>query len=167
MNAVESLRSSLIVDSATPTTRQSTTQWSMVFDVPDISKWQKDVLIRLLELIRLPKNWDSYGSEPPRQSVANLTWIILGTLELEHLPTPFIAPVSGGGLQIEWQIGNRGLELEILIDGLVNYLKTEGAESIEEGQLEFVEEGQLEIAKVSVQHLISWLISTESKEQAA
>jgi len=139
----------------------------MVFDVPDISKWQKDVLIRLLELIRLPKNWDSYGSEPPRQSVANLTWIILGTLELEHLPTPFIAPVSGGGLQIEWQIGNRGLELEILIDGLVNYLKTEGAESIEEGQLEFVEEGQLEIAKVSVQHLISWLISTESKEQAA
>ena len=62
MNAVESLRSSLIVDSATPTTRQSTTQWSMVFDVPDISKWQKDVLIRLLELIRLDGVLNLVGS---------------------------------------------------------------------------------------------------------
>ena len=167
MNAVQTLQSCSIFNSEIPTARQSNTQWSMVFDLPGIITWQKDVLKRLLELIRLPKNWDSYGSEPPRQSVANFAWLILGTLDLEHLPTPFIAPVSGSGLQIEWHVGNRSLELEILIDGLVDYLKTEGAESLEEGQLEFGGEGQVEIGKVSVQHLISWLISTESKEQSA
>jgi hypothetical protein len=42
-----------------------------------------------------------------------------------ELPTPYVGPAVGGGVGIEWRFGSRNLDLEILPDGSIEYLKAE------------------------------------------
>ena len=109
-------------------------QWSEVVDWP----WgvhHIPSVQRLLTLSSLEKDWDSYGSQPPSKVaiVMGLT-LLQGLVDvgLENLTTPRINPVSGGGVLLEWEAGSRELELELLSDGVVRYLKIEHGEPIHE-----------------------------------
>lgn len=51
-----------------------------------------------------------------------LTFLSQSPLEL--MPEPSVSPVSGGGLGFHWRADARDLEIEILPDGRVEYLKT-------------------------------------------
>ena len=62
---------------------------------------------RLQELLDLPPNWDSYGSPPPTKAAIDTASRLLENL---GVPFPFVAPISGGGIQIE---------ITILPDGTV------------------------------------------------
>lgn len=51
------------------------------------------------------------------------------------MPMPHFAPVSGGGIQLEWRRQNRELELEILPNGEIAFLKAPEPGEMEEGVL--------------------------------
>lgn len=110
-------------------------QWSVVISAAQLSSQQKAVIQRLVELSQLPIDWDSYGSPPPTPAATKVATEIVQMPVFDFLPSPGVSPVSGGGVQLEWEIGSRALEVEILDTGIVQYLKSDRSEPIEEGVL--------------------------------
>ena len=88
-----------------------------------------------LEQIRqLPDDWDSYGS--PRLSdeiYTNAFAFLCSLLNHEEFPEPSIGPVSGGGVQFEWQMGGRELEIEFSEPSQNEFLKVYEDRRMEEG----------------------------------
>src|SRR4029079_7655957 len=78
---------------------------------------------RLAELL---SGWDG-GTSPPLSDRAKQTaWCVLEQLErYDELPTPQVGPTVGGGLGIEWDNGSRALDIEILPDSALDYLRTQ------------------------------------------
>ena len=90
-------------------------------DVTEMPPWLTDVLPRLEELATLEENWDSYGSPPPPLELMSDALALVQRAERllgyrrrqeTAIPTPSIVPLSGGGVQIEWQRPVKELELE-------------------------------------------------------
>jgi hypothetical protein len=87
------------------------------------------------ELANLPENWDGYGSPPIQSAVRRTAYKLVELLDNLGLPNPHFAPVSGGGLQLEWQKEKRELELEIFPNGKVSFLMVEDSGEMNEGAL--------------------------------
>lgn len=85
------------------------------------------------ELSKLPVGWDSYGSPKISNDLIMAAKSFLYLLEFEFI-APRIVPISGGGIQLEWQIGERELELEFTNSENIGYLKVYNGEPIEESQ---------------------------------
>lgn len=51
------------------------------------------------------------------------------------IPAPIIVPVPGGGVQFEWQLATRELEIEFCPGGRVEYLAVREDETADEGEL--------------------------------
>ena len=88
----------------------------------------------LIRLANLPFDWDSYGSPKIPNELIKTAEIFLDSLEYEDITQLLIVPVSGGGIQFEWQIGDRELELEFIDSNTIAYLKVCNDEPLEEGQ---------------------------------
>ena len=93
------------------------------------------MLDKLAQLSELPENWDGYGSPCVQPAVKETAVDLIHLLHKIGMPVPHFAPVSGGGIQLEWHKTDRELELEILPDGDVAFLKVNGSEEMEEGVL--------------------------------
>lgn len=104
----------------------------------------------------MEENWDGYGS--PRISVDVLKTACQIVIESQclNLPTPHISPTTGGGVNIEWAIADRELEVEVMPNGEVEYLRSEGEE---------MHDGSLNLEGDGFQGLAGWLKS--GSEQAA
>ena len=50
---------------------------------------------------------------------------LIKEIDSYELTQAHIGPVPGGGIGIEWRYGNRDLNLEILPDGSIEFLKAE------------------------------------------
>jgi hypothetical protein len=133
-------------------------QWSSIIPTGTLSQWQIQGIKRLNQVLLLPNNWDSYGSSPPTPDAANIAMDVLTGIDIEYFVAPQIIPVSGGGLQLEWEIGSRRLELEILHDGSVEYLTLEGMEPREEGRIRVLKD---------VRSLYGWLLAQDLVQIAA
>jgi hypothetical protein len=125
---------------------------------PDYSpQWQKDALIALFHVAQLPKDWDSYESSSPHPQVIENAERLIRTIKFDDLPVPQITPVSGGGIQIEWGIFSRELELEILPDGSVDYLEVDNQKPLQEGKLNPADISQL-------RSIFLWLTNATSRK---
>lgn len=73
--------------------------------------WLIPTLSRLVAILNLPMNWDSYGAPPIEQeSVIDALHFLIDSLSVESaLPT--VVPTTRGGVQVEWHRG--GVEVEI------------------------------------------------------
>ena len=116
----------------------------------NLGTWQTQAIKRLFRAAELPADWDSYGSPPPSRLAVSMAIWVIQAINLDDLPIPDVVPVPGGGIQLEWQCGARELELEILPDGALLFLKSQDGEPIEEGPLEW----SFELAS-----LAAWLLS--------
>src|SRR5581483_7638676 len=96
----------------------------MVYSIPKYEMPQRlrRMVDELDELTSLPENWDGYGSLPIQARAKETALKLIELLDQLDMPIPHFAPVSGGGLQMEWQKGKRELELEILPQGEVLFL---------------------------------------------
>mgnify|MGYP001374707901 CR=1 FL=1 len=88
----------------------------------------QESLRRLVSLPSLTPNWDGYGSPQITDIAINGAAYILNTTQVARLPQPYIGPVTGGGVQIEWHLPERAVELEVCPDGSVGYITIEGDE---------------------------------------
>lgn len=100
-----------------------------------INEWLEDSQNQLHQLSKLPENWDSYGSSRIKPTSVEKTADLLIDLAKFGMPTPSIFPVSGGGIQLEWQKGKRELEIEILPNGEIEFLKVYENGEMQEGRI--------------------------------
>lgn len=106
----------------------SANQWISVTPLGSVADWYLDSLETVRRLGNMPENWDGFGSTsiPVRAAIA--TGYMLSLASQYTLMPPHIAPVPGGGLQLEWDRDNRSLELEIHPSGQMEFLVAEGEE---------------------------------------
>jgi len=114
------------------------TQWTDVISLADATSpatWLREVG-RKLDLIRdAGENWDGEGGAPIHPRIVGIASELLVPLKSLGLPVPRIAPVLGGGIQFEWNVADKELEVEILPDGTVEYLTATGGAEVQEGEL--------------------------------
>lgn len=78
-------------------------------------------------LSSLEENWDGYGSKPMSEAAVNTAEELLTRLPY----APMIYPVSGGGIQFEYEINDKYLEFEILDDGKIKLFSSNSGEETE------------------------------------
>jgi hypothetical protein len=120
---------------------------------------------RVGQLIALPKNWDSYGGNAINEDcVGRAIKILKHLVEVRDrtsisLPVPFVAPLSSGGIQIEWEKDERYLELSLVPqDSDIEYFasdKTCAGELTLEGSLKSVK---------NFEELFFWFIKGEAED---
>lgn len=118
-------------------------------DKPD---WLAAVEHGLLKLKTLPFNWDSYGSPPIFDELIDDVKCFLHGLEMQDIAIPFVAPLPGGGIHLEWLYDQRELEVEFADKGSVEYLKVLNGEPSEEGKFNVNDYNK-------GRQLINWLLS--------
>lgn len=77
---------------------------------------------RITALGKLSAGWDSYGSQPPNHVAIAGSRQLFEESQQRGLPLPQIVPVAGGGIQLEWNLPRKALELEVLPTGAVECL---------------------------------------------
>jgi hypothetical protein len=123
-----------------------------VIPMQHTNAWILSAAQRIRELSALRQGWD--GENGP--SVTDQALASAGSL-LEQLAkprigfAPHVGPVVGGGLQLEWTVGVKSLEIEVLPDGRFEFLAARGNE-MQEGEIHDL---------FAVQSLVSWLLSDE------
>ncbi|MGB2806225.1 MAG: hypothetical protein WBC22_00675 [Sedimentisphaerales bacterium] len=113
-------------------------------------KWLAKAKYDLDRIMKLPDNWDSYGSPSIPEVLYKNAKDFLISLEVEDIEPPFVVPVSGGGIQFEWQNMARELEIEFVQSNVFGYLKIIDDEPVDEGQFSFKDYN-------SARQLIKWL----------
>ncbi len=116
---------------------------------------------------RFPENWDSYDAKAiDSECISRGVSIFKGLVKLRsvaevQIPAPFVAPLSTGGIQIEWEEGERYLEVSITPDPLsVDYFATDKAR---EGQLTL--EGPLRSTS-ALKELLTWFVIGTAEDLA-
>lgn len=121
------------------------------------SPWLLPTVSAISGLAGLPDNWDGYGSPKVSQTALVRTIQLAASISCEELPIPTVCPVSGGGVGISWELGDRELEFTVYPNGCIRYLRVLG--SLEVGP-ENVQDGTLvEVAASDVGPLVGWLLS--------
>jgi hypothetical protein len=121
-------------------------------------EWLDSASSRLRELRSLRENWDGYGSPRISGDALNSAVALLSAVQREGLGVPNIAPVTGGGIGLEWKSGSRTVEFEILPDGAIETLLIERRR----GLSDHMEEGTLSVARIYESHyLIEWLLGAQ------
>jgi len=142
----------MVVKASSEKTRPST--------VPEQVPWVTETLTRVNRVAELPPDWDSEGSPPtdPKQVRAALQLLDrLCELTSDDPPAPYVCPVSGGGLQFEWSVGNRSLELEFSQENTVLFLTEEQSPS---GETEAMASGEYRITRTEKSlRLVEWLLT--------
>ena len=116
---------------AQPLTSGPSARWSEVIPLTDLPPMLDQAISRLRELSQLADNWDGYGSPRITEAAKRSAIALLAELRSYAIPGMHLDGVPGGGLQFEWEIGPRALEIEILPDGALEYLVAERDDMLE------------------------------------
>lgn len=115
--------------------------------------WLSDALDAVARIAALPSDWDGHGSPQLGSSEREYVVDILASINNEALPIPVVVPVSGGGIQLEWQHAGRELELEIVAGSKsLLFLKVYEDETAEEGCYPIIDQNK-------TQDILDWLIA--------
>lgn len=150
------LRSSDLTDACSPETELSEVRTDYQF----IQSYKK-----LGKFAKYPENWDSYGAKIIDKDCIvtsiNIIKQLIGqkpSMAFE-MPTPFVAPLSTGGIQIEWEHDKRYLEIAINPNPLsVDFFITDQTKG---GVLSL--EGKLN-PMTFLNELISWFVMGKTEE---
>ena len=80
--------------------------------------WYAPICSKLVLLMNLQQNWDSYGAPPVNEkSILRAFDILSGIVNPSFsLPYPSVVPTAKGGVQLEWHRNGVDLEIEIYPD---------------------------------------------------
>jgi hypothetical protein len=107
---------------------------------PERDDWIGKALLLVCQIAEIPNNWDGEGSPQPDPGVTEAARLLLRRLRgsrLGAIPVPFVCPISGGGIQFEWNSPKKHLEIEFLDTSTIAFLKEEltpQGESTETGE---------------------------------
>jgi len=120
-----------------------------------LSTWLEAILPAIHKIEAFEENWDSYGSPPPSPELISEALSTLHYAEFPDLPAPAIVPVSGGGIQLEWHLPFKYLEIEFHPEGKASFL-AENLVSHEIKEASFYSQDYNR-----VRSLIGWLLGDE------
>jgi len=84
--------------------------------------WLPFVHMQLRAIESLPDGWDSYGAPRPNASFLNGARNLIDCLsQAPGVPKPYVNPTRNGGVQFEWEAGERYFELEVVAEGAATY----------------------------------------------
>jgi len=122
---------------------------------PAYGDWLLQALNRLDLVAGLPSGWDGEGGPPPNPEIVVSAARLLQNLQRDDVPLPFICPIAGGSLQIEWSSAGRHVELELVDQQTVAFLRAENPTTEET-----IECGKYPISDVKrSRELLDWLAS--------
>jgi hypothetical protein len=136
--------------------RSTRRQWSRVTFLDTTPPWVLESLTALDKMTELGDNWDGYGSPRIQPGALISARKLIASVELQDLPAPHACPVSGGHVGLHWRVGSRELELTVLPDAQIEYLKVldqdlEREDSMQAGVLAAEHSAELE-------RMLTWLI---------
>lgn len=124
---------------------------------PEGTTSTRPTLRRIVEFTALPENWDGYGAAPiAAQAVAQSCALIEDVADLSfglvgQRTAPWTsAPISDGGIQIEWLGSHQRIEVQVAADGTLGYLIERGA-----GESADYEEGEAVSQELVVELILS------------
>jgi len=102
-----------------------------------LEAWLFSALSELSALEQLPEGWDGHHSPRISHSASLKARRLLSSLRTRTLPQPAVMPMTGGGIGLNWEAGDRELQLTIYPDGEVLYLygKLNQGEPVQDGSL--------------------------------
>lgn len=100
--------------------------------VAAIDAWKRRAFEKIVHCQQLPQNWDGRGTGPISRIVTQAAIEFVRNVPGDFYPVPIVGPVSGGGLHLEWLVGNRELEVSISPVGNVEALRVENGVPQEE-----------------------------------
>lgn len=120
--------------------------WAIISQPPNWAERERfsEAFEKVGKFSAMEPNWDSYGSEPINKDCISKAFDILNRLinlrenEDISISAPFVAPLSDGGIQFEWEDKLRYLEISISSDLSLDWLvidETIEGESTGEGSL--------------------------------
>jgi hypothetical protein len=119
----------------------------------DCRDWLRQALDRLYSVASLPYGWDSEGGPPPNSQLVTAAADLLRDLQRDDLPLPSVCPIAGGGLQLEWSFGGKEVELELVDECTIGFLRAEAAPSER-----IIESGEYPISDINKsRELLDWL----------
>jgi len=84
--------------------------------------WLPSVQKQFQAIASLPENWDSYGASRPRESILNGAWNLIASIsQMPGVPKPHVNPTRNGGVQFEWEAGERYFEVEVEAERAATY----------------------------------------------
>lgn len=115
------------------------------FETSDIDKWVSldepwwldRCLKKLDEFKDLELNWNSYDSLPIDHDLISQAKALLESVSILDISEPFVAPVSNGGINFEWDMPLRYLSIKIRTEGVRFFcVKKDENEEKEKGLIE-------------------------------
>ena len=100
-----------------------------------VSDWLEQANQQLLAIKNLPAGWDSYGAYPPDAAIIDSgSRLLLAIAQEKGVPKPHVVPTNSGGVQFEWESGQRYFEIKIVDPFTVHFLfeDREARESVED-----------------------------------
>lgn len=85
-----------------------------------VPEWWSSAIQRILFLLELPDNWDSYGAKKVDRNIAFQAVQILQQISRPDIPPPSIVPTVNGRLQFEWHTNGIDLEFEVMSAALIS-----------------------------------------------
>jgi hypothetical protein len=106
-----------------------------------VPSWQTRATDRLLDLLQLKNNWDSYGAKAPSLTAAVSLFNVLTSVVSRSTPAPSIVPSPHGHFQAEWHTNGVDLEIEVLTptNVLVSYSDANGLQWERHFDLDFTD----------------------------
>ena len=105
--------------------RRETKIWASFTPCSQVPDWYHSLKARLEDLCTLPRNWDGEDGSGPTQSAQETAWTIFDKLHFwPAFAQPHVSPTPEGGLHFECCYGARDLDLDVLPDGNVEFLKS-------------------------------------------
>ncbi len=88
--------------------------YEVTFEEVDPPAWLEPTVRRLLDLLSLLPDWDSYGARSVDRLHVNAAFQVLSLIMRHDTPAPSVVPTNRGGVQLEWHTGGIDLEIETL-----------------------------------------------------
>ena len=106
--------------------------------------WQDRALATIRDTEKIPLTTDRWSPSQPKQKAISQAQILVHKLaSYDAAADPVIEPTIEGGIEFEWKIGARELNIAIAPEGTITLLQTENSQFCAEKPLEFAELGAL------------------------
>jgi len=116
--------------------------------------WRIPIRRRLRDFASLKVGWDSYNGKPIDARAIESATQLVSRLSPEIFRAPAVAPLPAGGIQLEWEVDDRSLEVFILPTGDLELL----IESPELGEVEHGGVVSLPLPSDTLERLTAYVI---------
>jgi len=150
---------------ATMTTGFSTEQLNVVPPAAEVAQlasvrasdtpWLYSALTQVREIEQSGAQIPGLGDLRIAEATATRARMLLALIDFIELPTPNVSPVSGGGMSIEWTMGQKEVKYALYPDGVTMFYQVEDDEVTSDGTLRVT-------APSEVSQPLKWMLAARS-----